>query len=113
MSGDAYDTLARFWELQNDGDYTKVVELFADDAVLVDPIFGTFTGREAIGEFMAKMNVEMKKAGASFRLEELAGDDHTVWAQWIATTNNGERTGVGVYRVANSKITYYRDYMNG
>ncbi len=112
MAGDAYDTLARFWDLQNGGDYTKVVELFADDAVLVDPIFGTFEGAEAIGAFMTKMNQEMSKIGASFSLEELSGDDETVWAQWTATTNSGERTGVGVYRVRNGKITYYRDYMN-
>ncbi len=112
MSGDAYDTLARFWEIQNDGDYTKVVELFADDAVLVDPIYGTFEGGPAIADFMAKMNREMTKIGASFRLEELEGDETTAWAQWVATTNKGDRSGVGVYRVRNSQITYYRDYMN-
>ena len=112
MAGDAYDTLARFWDLQNGGDYTKVIDLFAEDAVLVDPKYGTFEGREAIGAFMTKMNTEMAKAGATFRLVELEGDDHTAWAQWEATTKAGPRTGVGVYRVVDSQITYYRDYMN-
>ena len=112
MPGDAYDVLARFWEIQDGGDYAKLATLFADDAVLVDPVFGTFTGGDAIAGFMARMNDEMRKAGASFRLEELAGDDHTAWAQWTATTSRGPRTGVGVYRVRDGRITYYRDYMD-
>ena len=113
MSNDAYDTLQRFWDLQNSRDYTTVVELFADDAVLVDPIFGTFEGREAIGAFMAKMNVEMGKLDAAFDLVELSGGGDTAWAQWRVTTNDKPpREGVGVYRVRNGQITYYRDYMN-
>jgi steroid Delta-isomerase len=113
MAGDAYDTIKRFWEIQDEGDYSKLSVLFADDAVLEDPIFGTFTGGAAIAAFMEKMNVEMRARGASFRLVELAGDDETAWAQWEATTSAGDRTGVGVYRVRGGKLTYYRDYMNG
>ena len=112
MSGDAEDTLRRFWAIQDDGDYARLATLFAQDAELVDPVFGTFRGGEAIAGFMARMNDEMRKAGASFRLEELAGDDHTAWAQWTATTSRGPRTGVGVYRVRDGRITYYRDYMD-
>jgi steroid Delta-isomerase len=112
MAGQAYDVLRQFWTIQDDGDYAKLAPLFADHAELVDPIYGTFIGGEAIAAFMAKMNVEMKKVGASFRLVELSGDDETVWAQWEAVTNNGARTGVGVYKVRDGKITYYRDYMN-
>lgn len=112
MAGAAYDVLKQFWEIQDDGDYSKVSPLFSDDATLVDPIFGTFVGGDAIAAFMEKMNVEMRKRGASFRLVELAGDDETAWAQWEAVTNAGNRTGVGVYRVRDGRITYYRDYMN-
>jgi ketosteroid isomerase-like protein len=112
MAGDAYDTIKRFWEIQDEGDYAALVPLFADDAELVDPIYGTFVGGEAIAGFFQMMNTEMAKAGASFRLVELAGDDETAWAQWQATTNNGERQGVGVYRVRNGQLTYYKDYMN-
>jgi steroid Delta-isomerase len=117
-SNDAYDTLKRFWAIQDEGDYSKLSDLFADDAELVDPVYGTFTGGVAIAGFMTMMNVEMAKAGASFRLVELAGatdadGNGTAWAQWIASTNNGDRTGVGVYRTRNGRITYYRDYMNG
>lgn len=116
-TNDAYDTLKRFWTIQDDGDYSKLADLFADDAELVDPVYGTFTGGQAIAEFMTMMNTEMAKAGASFRLAELSGatdtsGNGTVWAQWTATTNKGDRTGVGVYRTRDGKITYYRDYMN-
>ena len=113
MAGDAYDTIKRFWEIQDGGDYSQLSALFADDAELVDPVYGTFTGGEAISAFMELMNTEMTKAGASFRLVELAGDETTAWAQWEATTAKGPRTGVGVYRVRDGKLTYYRDYMNG
>ena len=86
--------------------------MFADEARLIDPVFGTFVGGAAIACFMQMMNDEMKKAGASFRLVELSGDDETAWARWEATTNKGRREGVGIYRVQGGKLTYYQDYMN-
>jgi len=113
MAGDAHDTITRFWEIQDSGDYSLLSPLFADDALLEDPVYGTFTGGAAIAAFMEKMNVEMAARGASFRAIEIAGDDETAWAQWEATTKAGPRVGVGIYRVRNGKITYYRDYMNG
>jgi ketosteroid isomerase-like protein len=112
MAGDAYDTIKRFWEIQDHGDYAALAPLFADDAEVVDPVYGTFVGGEAIAGFFTMMNTEMAKAGASFRLVELAGDDTTAWAQWEATTNKGVRQGVGVYRVREGRLTYYKDYMN-
>jgi limonene-1,2-epoxide hydrolase len=112
MAGDAYETIKKFWEIQDEGDYAALSPLFTDDARLVDPVFGTFVGGEAIAGFFSMMNTEMKKAGASFRLVELAGDDETAWARWEADTNKGKRQGVGVYRVAGGRLTYYQDYMN-
>lgn len=109
----ARETIQAFWDIQNERDYTKTVALFAEDALFVDPIFGTFEGRDAIGAFMAKMNVEMGKLDAEFDLVELSGGGDTAWAQWRVTTNNKPpREGVGVYKVSDGQITYYRDYMN-
>ena len=59
------------------------------------------------------MTTKMAARGVSFRLVELAGDGGTGWAQWEADTPDGVRSGVGVYRVRDGKVTYYRDYMNG
>ena len=109
MAGDAYDTIEKFWATQDGGDYEATVALFADDAVLEDPLYGTFTGREAIGGFMATMNEAVAKTEGSFRLLELAGGEDSAWAKWEWTSTKGVRTGVGIYRVASNQITYYRD----
>jgi len=100
-----------FWQIQNDRDYTRLVKLFADDAVLEDPIYGRFEGREAIGEFMAKMNEATEAANMHFDALEIAGDDHTAWCRWVARSPKGDRNGVGIYKVANSKLTFYQDFI--
>ncbi len=109
----AKQIIERFWDLQNSGDYTKVVPLFAEDAILVDPFFGEFKGREAIAGFMAKMVAEMGERKTHFTVREISGDEHTAWAQWVAHTPAGDVEGCGLYKVANGFMTYYKDYMNG
>lgn len=74
VGGDAFETVRRFWQIQDDGDDARLSALFAADAVLEDPVFGTFRGADAIAGFMARMNVEMRARGASFSLLKLAGD---------------------------------------
>ena len=101
-----------FWKIQDAGDYTEVVNLFSEDAVLVDPFFGTFEGKEAIGEFMEKMNEEMTSRKTSFVVREIDGDGDVAWAQWTAKTPSGDIEGCGLYRVRNGMMTYYKDYMN-
>lgn len=108
----AQETIELFWRTQDAGDYTALVALFAEDAMLVDPFYGTFNGRTAIGEFMALMNKEMGGQKTSFTLVEAGGGGDVAWAQWIAHTPRGDIDGVGVYRVRNGQLTYYRDYMN-
>jgi len=112
MGGKAYEVLKEFWSNQDSGDYTLTAHMFSEDAIFDDPIFGTFTGRSEIYDFLVKMNTVVGSINGKFRLEELAGDDHTAWAQWSFTSDNGYREGVGVYRVKDGCITYYRDYMN-
>lgn len=110
--GHAEKVIREFWRIQDEGDYAALSVLFADDAVLVDPIYGTYEGATAITEFMQLMNVQVKKRGAHFVADEICGDETTAWAQWRMIFPTGERTGVGVYKVADGKLTYYRDYMN-
>jgi ketosteroid isomerase-like protein len=112
MSETARETIERFWEIQNGGDYRQLVPLFADDAVLVDPIYGRFEGRTAIAGFMDLMVREMGDRKIRFRLEEVAGDGAVAWAQWVAETPRGLVSGCGLYRVRDGRLTYYRDYMN-
>ena len=112
MPGNAQEVIETFWRIQNDRDYTKLVELFADDAVLEDPIWGTMNGKKEIADFMAKMNEETKKAQMHFDAVEICGDDTTAWCQWEAVTPAGRRQGCGLYKVQDGKMTYYKDYMN-
>ena len=108
----AKEIIETFWRIQDEGDYTKVVDLFAEDAVLVDPFFGTFEGKAAIGEFMKKMNAEMGARQTSFVVREIDGGGDVAWAQWTAKTPAGEIDGCGLYRVRDGLMTYYKDSMN-
>ena len=95
----AKEIIEKFWEIQDEGDYTKVVELFAEDAVLVDPFFGIFEGKTAIGEFMKKMNKEMASRETSFIAREIDGGGEVAWAQWIAKTPNGDVEGLSLIHI--------------
>ena len=112
MDGDAYKVIEEFWHNQDSGDYTTTKHLFAEDALFVDPIYGTFQGREEIGAFLLKMNHAVTSINGVFRADKISGNETTAWAQWSFTSDHGYREGVGVYEVANGQITYYRDYMN-
>ena len=97
----AKQTIEQFWRIQDEG-----------DAILVDPFFGTFNGKEAIAGFMAKMNEEMKTRETEFLVREIAGAGDTAWAQWVAKTPAGDIEGCGLYKVREGLMTYYKDYMN-
>ena len=108
----AKEIIETFWKIQDEGDYTKVVNLFSNDAILVDPFFGTFEGKIEIGRFMEEMNQEMTSRETSFVVREIDGGGDVAWAQWTAKTPNGDIEGCGLYRVKDGMLTYYKDYMN-
>ena len=108
----AKEIIETFWKIQDEGDYTKVVDLFSNDAILVDPFFGTFEGKIEIAGFMKKMNEEMASRETSFVVREIDGGGDVAWAQWTAKTPNGDIEGCGLYRVKDGMMTYYKDYMN-
>ena len=108
----AQETIEEFWTRQNSGDYTQVVDLFAEDSLLEDPFFGRFEGKAAIAGFMAKMVTEMAERKTRFTLKEVAGGEEVAWARWIAHTPQGDVEGCGLYRVVDGLMTYYCDYMN-
>jgi limonene-1,2-epoxide hydrolase len=112
MPGQAQATIERFWQIQDSGDYTQLVALFAEDALLEDPIWGIYQGRDAIMSFMTTMVKEMGERKINFTVDEICGDDHAVWARWTLHSPAGSRSGCGIYKVANGQLTYYRDYMD-
>ncbi|MFN2099201.1 nuclear transport factor 2 family protein [Altererythrobacter sp. MF3-039] len=112
MAGDAQQTIERFWQVQDSGDYTQLVDLFAEDALLEDPIWGRYEGRDAIMTFMTTMVKEMGTRKIHFTVDEICGDEHCCWARWTMHSPEGSRGGVGIYKVQDSQLTYYRDYMD-
>jgi limonene-1,2-epoxide hydrolase len=112
MAGQAQQIIEKFWDIQNAGDYTKLAPLFAEDALLEDPIWGRYEGREAILGFMTTMVAEMRERKISFTVDEICGDDHAVWARWTMHSPAGARSGVGIYKVKDGQLTYYRDYID-
>ena len=40
MAGQAQDVIERFWQIQDSGDYTQLVDLFAEDALVEDVVWG-------------------------------------------------------------------------
>ncbi len=112
MMGRAQTTVERFWQVQDSGDYTQLVDLFAEDALLEDPIWGKYQGRDAILQFMTTMVKEMGERKIHFTVDEICGDDHAAWARWTMHSPAGSRSGVGIYKVVDGKLAYYRDYMD-
>ena len=111
MKGEAYRVVQNFWEVQDAGDYTRLVDLFTDDAVAEDGNVGRFEGKEAIRGFMQQMADTLPGQGIHFEVQEIAGDEETAWARWQAVFSNGQRVdGVGIYRVRDGRLSYYRDY---
>ena len=108
----AIEVIKKFWEIQDEGDYTKVIDLFSEDALFEDPVYGTFRGKSEILGFMKKMNEEMRSREMTFRAVKIDGGGEVAWTQWIAKSPDGEIEGCGLYKVENGLMTYYRDYMN-
>ena len=112
MPGEAQKVIEHFWRTQDSGDYTQLVSLFAEDAVVEDPVYGTYRGREAILAFMTKMVSVMGERKIHFTVDEIFGDDHAVWSRWTMHSPEGSRGGCGIYKVSGGKLSYYRDYMD-
>ena len=110
MKDNAVETIRRFWEMQNNGDYVALVELFTEDAVLEDPVWGRYEGKEAILGFMKKMVEEMGDREIRFEVLEICGGSESAWAQWRLISPQGTGRGVGIYKVRDGKLSYYRDY---
>ncbi|MBK9179132.1 MAG: nuclear transport factor 2 family protein [Acidimicrobiales bacterium] len=108
----AADTIARFWAIQDEGRYAELLALFTDDAVFVDPLYGTLTGRDAIGSFLARMERVMAASGTRFELVDAAADGDVGWARWIAHLAGGDVAGYSLYRFRGGLISCDADYLD-
>jgi|TARA_B100001964_G_scaffold159797_1_gene175454 ketosteroid isomerase-like protein len=112
MPGQAEDLIRDYWKSCEPGDFNKLTPYYAEDAILIDPIYGTFTGRDKISGFMEQMTGVMKEANSQFSVEEVAGDETCAWSRWKATTADGVATGSSIYRIQDGLITFEQDYTN-
>ena len=62
----AADIIAKFGAVEDDQRYTRLVELFTDDAIYYDPFMGPQRGKEQIRTFMGHMEELVPAAGARF-----------------------------------------------
>ena len=111
MADDATAVISRFWDVQDSGDYTALVDLFAEDAVLVDPFLGKINGNAAIAAYMQKMNEDVGAQEGRFERIDVVSGGEAAWTSWNWITKDGTANGVTVYKVQDGKITFYRDYM--
>lgn len=98
-----------FWELQDGHDYRKLIPLFADDAVFEDPAIGRVEGIDAISALLHHLTRELADKKMHFEVLEIAGDEHVAWSRWLWKRPDGDIEGVGLYKVADGKLTSYRD----
>mgnify|MGYP003679522228 FL=1 len=105
----AKQLIEKFWQIQNDNDYSKLIPLFADNAVFEDPAIGRVEGIEAIAALLHHLTRELADKKMHFELLEIAGDEHVAWSRWLWKRPDGDIEGVGLYKVADGKLTYYRD----
>jgi len=106
----AKEVIETFWEIQNDNDYSKLIPLFAENAVFEDPAIGRVEGKEAITALLHHLTKELADKKMHFEVLEIAGDESVAWSRWLWKRPDGDIEGVGQYKVDDGKLTSYRDF---
>jgi steroid Delta-isomerase len=103
--------------VEDDQRYTRLVELFTDDAIYYDPFFGPQRGRAAIGEFMAEMERIVPASGARFDAWEIEADTNVAWARWTMWARGADGAdlpvrGQSLYRLRDGMVSFAADYVD-
>ncbi len=106
----ARETIETFWKIQDGHDYTRLIPLFAEDAVFEDPAIGRVEGKDAIASLFEQLTKELADKKMHFEVLEIAGDDTVAWSRWLWKRPDGDIEGVGLYRVKDGKLSSYRDF---
>lgn len=117
MPGPAAEIIRQFGNVESDQRYTRLVELFTDDAIYYDPFAGAQRGREAIRGFMEHMERVVPAAGVTFEDWEVSAGTSVGWARWTMSTPgpDGERVPVGgqsLYRLRGGLVSFVADYVD-
>ena len=112
----AFDIITMFGSVEDDQKYTRLVDLFTDDAVYYDPFAGPQVGREAIHEFMSEMERVIPAMGVYFSNWETKADSHTGWSRWEMVVPVGDTEhpipGQSLYRLRDGKVCFVADYVD-
>jgi ketosteroid isomerase-like protein len=112
VAGSAASLVHTFWEMQTSARYAELSSLFADDSVFTDQVFGRFEGIDAVRQYLTRMETEMPESGATFTLDDHAGDETVAWSQWTCHLPNGSFPGWTLHSVSNGKFTLDADYFD-
>ncbi|MEY3566940.1 MAG: hypothetical protein RLZ19_954 [Actinomycetota bacterium] len=112
----ASEIITMFGSVEDDQKYTRLVELFTDDAVYYDPFAGPQVGRAAIHEFMSEMERVIPAMGVYFSNWETRADSHTGWSRWEMVVPVGDTKhpipGQSLYRLRDGKVCFVADYVD-
>ena len=112
----AEEIINRFGQVEDDQKYTKLVDLFTDDAVYYDPFAGPQVGKHMIHEFMSEMERVIPKMGVYFSDWETSADSHVGWAKWNMVVPihgvNHPIPGQSLYRLRDGKVCFVADYVD-
>jgi steroid Delta-isomerase len=116
----AAEIIKRFGSVEDDQKYTRLVELFTDDAIYYDPFFGPQQGKAQIQTFMEHMEEMVPASGAYFDEWEVVAGTTVGWAKWTMWLNTGEGKasidGQSLYRLRDDgdglKVCFVADYLD-
>lgn len=105
-SADAHSVMSEFWALTNSNRFDETGKLFAEDAVLIDPIWGRYEGRDQIEKFLSSF---VGAGDGCCTLDRLVTDGNVGWGFWTLHGADGPQPWVGVYEITDGKISFYQD----
>lgn len=85
----AEEVVQKFWDLTNEGSFTKTLPLFAEDAVYYDMLYSKpFKGKKVIEKHLRNMEKALPKS-LCFILDDVAAGTDKVGTRWHVETRNG------------------------
>jgi len=113
MGTDREQLLRSYWAIiEKEQNYSALSEYYLPESVLIDPVYGSFKGYDAIKAFLKQVTTDMHKLDISFTVAEVAGEGDIGWSRWSFRLPDGsEKQGVSVYRFKGDKILYQHDFI--
>jgi len=113
MTDTSKQLLDQYWRtIEKDQDYAALAGFYADDAVLIDPVYGPFKGIDRIAEFLLNVTDAMRQLHVTFSVVETAAICDVGWSRWLVHLQDGTcKDGVSVYRFRGNKIHYQHDFI--